>query len=43
LCTITTTVKQSKAQHSTTVKQECAQVIADRRYVIAKEIVDNLA
>jgi hypothetical protein len=30
-----------KAKHSTTVKQECAQVIADRRYVIAKEIVDN--
>jgi hypothetical protein len=38
LCTITTTVK---AKHSTTVKQECARAIADRRYVIAKEIVDN--
>jgi hypothetical protein len=34
---------QCKAKHSTTVKQECAQVIADRRYVIAKEIVDKLA
>jgi hypothetical protein len=32
---------KSKAKHSTRVKQECAQVIADRRYVIAKEIVDN--